>query len=573
MGMLIPVLDVLFKEDEEFKKLLENVPQEPLSFSNAADYGNHFLAEYIVEHGKSEMLFWICILLISMTLLKNLTKYLAMFFLASIRNGVVRDLRNSIYHKILHLPLSYFSEERKGDVMAKASNDVQEVEWSIMTSLEVTFREPVTIIGILCFLFYTSTELTLFIFVLLPISGLIIGQLGKSLKKTSSKGQQKMGELLSILEESLTGLRIIKAFNAESKSEERFNASNNAYAKLMTRMYRKRDLASPLSEFLGVLVVGTVLMYGGKLVLNNEMGASMFIGYLAMFSQIISPVKALSSASYHVQKGSASMDRIHEILDAEISISDPTTPKELSNFTNEINYQDIRFGYTEEDVIKNVSLTIKKGETVALVGPSGGGKSTLADLLPRFYDVKEGGIFIDGVNIKDTTLRKVRDLMGIVTQKSILFNDSVASNIAFGMEGATEEEIIQAAKIANAHEFIVNLEDGYNTNIGDGGTKLSGGQQQRLSIARAVLKNPPILILDEATSALDTESEKLVQKALENLMKSRTSIVIAHRLSTIQNADKICVIEKGRIVEQGKHEELIENNKVYKKLYDLQSFA
>lgn len=571
--MLMPVLDVLFKSDEEFKEMLATPPVEALSFDNFYDHIYFNLAEVILQFGKNEVLLWICISLIIMTLLKNVTKYFAMFFLAAIRNGVVRDLRNSIYHKILHLPLSYFSEEKKGDVMAKASNDVQEVEWSIMTSLEASFREPVTIIGILFFLFYTSAELTLFIFILLPVSGLIIGQLGKSLKKTSSKGQQKMGELLSVIEETLTGLRIIKAFNAEDKSEAKFQENNQAYARLMIKMYRKRDLASPLSEFLGILVVGIVLMYGGKLVITGELQASMFIGYLAIFSQIISPVKALSSASYHVQKGSASMDRIHDILDADTSIEDPAQPKKIESFNKEISYNNIRFGYTNEDVIHDISLSIKKGETVALVGPSGGGKSTLADLLPRFYDVKEGEIAIDGVNIKEATLRNIRDLMGIVTQKSILFNDTVANNIAFGVDNASREEIERAAKIANAHEFIVNLENGYDTNIGDGGNKLSGGQQQRLSIARAVLKNPPILILDEATSALDTESEKLVQEALENLMQNRTSIVIAHRLSTIQNADKICVIEKGRIVEQGKHNELINNNGVYRKLSELQSFA
>lgn len=571
--MLVPVLDVLFKNEEEFAELLKNAPKESLSFDNGYDHLFHFMAKMIVEYGKNEVLLWICIILISMTLLKNLTKYFAMFFLATIRNGVVRDLRNSIFKKILNLPLSYFSEERKGDVMAKASNDVQEIEWSIMTSLEATFREPVTIIGILFFLFYTSAELTLFIFVLLPVSGLIIGQLGKSLKKTSSEGQQKMGELLSILEESLTGLRIIKAFNAEEKSEDRFQKYNREYSSLMVKMYRKRDLASPLSEFMGVLVVGTVLLYGGKLVISGDLQASMFLGYLAIFSQIISPVKALSSASYHVQKGSASMDRIREILDAEVTIKDPEVPQSIDGFQKGIEYKDVQFAYTDENVINNISLSIQKGETVALVGPSGGGKSTLADLLPRFYDVKEGGIFLDGINIKDASVKNVRDLMGIVTQKSILFNDTVANNIAFGVEGATAEEIEKAARIANAHEFIVNLEKGYDTNIGDGGSKLSGGQQQRLSIARAVLKNPPILILDEATSALDTESEKLVQEALENLMQNRTSVVIAHRLSTIQNADKICVIERGRIVEQGKHNELIEKNGVYKRLYELQSFA
>lgn len=573
LGMLIPVLDVLFKDEATFHEMVANPPASALSFDNAYDYLYYSLAQEILEHGKHEVLLVICVALISMTLLKNLTRYFAMFFLANIRNNTVRDLRNSIYHKILNLPLSYFSEERKGDIMAKASNDVQEVEWSIMTSLEAVFREPISIIGILFTLFYTSAELTLFIFILLPITGLVIGQLGKSLKKTSSKGQQKMGELLSMLEETLTGLRIIKAFNAEAKSEENFKENNQNYTRLMIRMYRKRDMASPLSEFLGVAVVGIVLLYGGRLVIDGELEASMFIGYLAIFSQIISPVKALSSASYHVQKGSASMDRINEILDAEVNITDPDQPKELKAFNDKIEYKNITFSYQEDPVIKDVSLTVEKGKTIALVGASGGGKSTLADLLPRFYDVQQGEILIDSINIKDITLSNLRSLMGIVTQESILFNDTVYNNIAFGLDNVPMDKVVEAAKIANAHEFIDQLKDGYQTNIGDRGSKLSGGQRQRLSIARAILKNPPILILDEATSALDTESEKLVQDALYKLMENRTSIVIAHRLSTIQHADEIIVLENGAIVERGTHSVLIEKSGVYKKLSDLQTFA
>ncbi len=570
--MLIPVLDVLFKTDQEFSKIMASPPDGGFSMQSLKDYFYYYLADIIVVNGKEAALIWICVALIGMTTLKNLFKYLAMYFLAVIRNNTVRDLRNRIYTKILHLPLGYFSEERKGDVMAKASNDVQEVEWSIMTSLEAAFREPIAVVGFLVVLFLTSVQLTIFIFIMLPLAGLIIGQIGKSLKKTSSKGQNKMGELLSILEETLTGMRIIKAFNAEGKSIEKFKRFNQDYTTLMIKMYRKRDLASPLSEWMGIAVVAMVLLYGGRLVFQGDLDASFFIGYLALFSQVINPVKALSNASYHVQKGSASMDRIDQILSADEKIINKPDALVKPEFKEHIQYNNVFFKYAKENVLKGVNLEVKKGQTIALVGPSGGGKSTLADLLPRFHDVSEGAILVDNSDIKDIDIQSLRGLMGIVTQQSILFNDTVANNIAFGVENATQEQIVEAAKIANAHEFIEKLENGYDTNIGDGGGKLSGGQKQRLSIARAILKNPPILILDEATSALDTESEKLVQDALNNLMKNRTSIVIAHRLSTIQNADCIYVIEQGEVVESGTHENLIDQNKVYRKLYDLQSF-
>lgn len=571
--MLIPVMDVLFKTDEQFTEILSTPPSTEISMVGMKDLFYYNLAEIIASQGKEQALIWICITLVGMTTAKNLFKYFAMFFLAKIRNNVVRDLRNSIYHKILRLPIGYFSEERKGDVMAKAGNDVQEVEWSIMASLEATFREPIAVVGFLTVLFLTSVELTLFIFVLLPVAGLVIGQIGKSLKKTSSQGQHKMGELLSILEETLSGMRIIKAFNAEESSRKRFERFNQQYTDLMVRMYRKRDLASPLSEWMGIAVVSAVLLYGGGLVFTGELEASFFIGYLALFSQVIPPVKALSNASYHVQKGSASMDRINDILNAEVTIKSKENALIAKGFTNEIAYKDVCFRYDgKTDVLKGINIRIQKGQTIALVGASGGGKSTLADLLARFHDVYSGGIEIDGVDIRDLQVESLRSLMGVVTQQSILFNDTVANNIAFGTENATQEAIEEAAKIANAHEFITKLAQGYETNIGDGGGKLSGGQRQRLSIARAILKNPPILILDEATSALDTESEKLVQDALNNLMQNRTSIVIAHRLSTIQQADCIYVIDQGEVVEQGTHQELLELNKVYRKLSDLQSF-
>jgi subfamily B ATP-binding cassette protein MsbA len=573
LGMLIPVMDVLFKTDEQFTEILSTPPSTEISMVGMKDLFYYNLAEIIASQGKEQALIWICITLVGMTTAKNLFKYFAMFFLAKIRNNVVRDLRNSIYHKILRLPIGYFSEERKGDVMAKAGNDVQEVEWSIMASLEATFREPIAVVGFLTVLFLTSVELTLFIFILLPVAGLVIGQIGKSLKKTSSQGQHKMGELLSILEETLSGMRIIKAFNAEESSRKRFERFNQQYTDLMVRMYRKRDLASPLSEWMGIAVVSAVLLYGGGLVFTGELEASFFIGYLALFSQVIPPVKALSNASYHVQKGSASMDRINDILNAEVTIKSKENAVVAKGFKNDIVYKNVSFRYDgKTDVLKGINMRIQKGQTIALVGASGGGKSTLADLLARFHDVHSGGIEIDGVDIRDLQVESLRSLMGVVTQQSILFNDTVANNIAFGTENAAQEAIEEAAKIANAHEFITKLAQGYETNIGDGGGKLSGGQRQRLSIARAILKNPPILILDEATSALDTESEKLVQDALNNLMQNRTSIVIAHRLSTIQQADCIYVIDQGEVVEQGTHQELLQLNKIYRKLSDLQSF-
>tara|TARA_Y100000782_G_scaffold114052_1_gene148934 strand:- start:950 stop:2770 length:1821 start_codon:yes stop_codon:yes gene_type:complete len=571
LAMLIPVLDVLFSDNLEQLK----TSSAPANYSadSLKDEFYNFLATTIQEQGKQEALIYICILLIIMTTLKNLFKYLGMFFIGKIRGNVVRDLRNRLYNKVLALPLAYFSEERKGNIISKMTSDVQEVEWSIMTSLEAVFREPISIIAFLAALVYTSPEMSVFIFILLPIAGLIIGQIGKSLKKTSSQSQNQLGNLLSTIEETLTGLRIIKGFNAEEKSSNRFETQNERYATLMKRMYHKRDLASPMSEWMGILVVSIVLLYGGGLVFDGSLEASSFIGFLALFSQLITPAKSLSSASYHVQRGSASMDRINDILTADNRIFEIEQPISLANFKEKVEYKNINFKYDKELVLKDLSLTINKGETVALVGPSGSGKSTIADLLPRFYDVENGAVLIDDINIKDLKVKDLRSLLGIVTQQSILFNDTVKNNIAFGEGSYSDEEIRKAAEIANAHEFIEQLEHGYETNIGDGGGKLSGGQRQRISIARAVLKNPPILILDEATSALDTQSEKLVQEALENLMKNRTSIVIAHRLSTIQNADKIVVIEKGTIKEMGTHEELIEKRALYKKLYDLQSFG
>jgi ATP-binding cassette, subfamily B, bacterial MsbA len=452
---------------------------------------------------------------------------------------------------------------------------VQEVEWSIMSSLEMAFRDPITMLAYIGVLFTLSPSLTIFVLVLLPVSGFFIGRIGKSLKRTSDKGQKKMGVILSIIEETISGLRIIKAFNAITFAENRFRKTNQEYTRLMIRLYRKRDLASPLSEFLSVMVVCIVLYYGGNLVFThgNLLDAATFLVYIGIFSQLMPPAKAITQAYYNIQKGAASVERITQVLKEPEVIEQKPGAAEKKDFRREIEYRDVTFRYVAEDVLKGINLTIQKGKTIALVGPSGGGKSTMVDLLPRFYDCTGGMIMIDGVPIRDLVINDLRGLMGIVSQETILFNDNIFNNIAFGMENISEEDVIAAAKVANAHEFIEKMPDGYYTNIGDRGTKLSGGQRQRLSIARAVLKNPPVLILDEATSALDTESERLVQQALENLMRNRTSIVIAHRLSTIQFADEIIVIQDGKIVERGTHFGLLDDNKVYKKLYDLQSFV
>jgi len=586
LGMLAPFLNLIFlKSDGDYITYLENEPpaftfsKEAFSLDLVTDHFNYFMADLIVSNpngGKMDALILICILILVFIFLKNLTRYLSYFFLANVRTGVMKDLRNQVYNKVVGLPISYFNEEKKGDIMSRMTNDVQEVEWTIMTSLEMMFRDPFTIVVYLITLVNLSSELTLFVVLILPISGYIVGSIGKSLKKTSEDGQSQMGGLVAMMEETITGLRIIKAFTAEKLTISKFANLNNNYTNLMVKMYRKRDLASPVSELLGVLIMVFVIWYGGRLILMSDDGAldaSTFILYIVIFTQIIPPIKSFTVAIYNVQKGRASLDRIDKILLAEQVITNPDNPVQKEDFTTDIQYKNIRFKYQKDDVLKGVSLEIKKGQTIALVGPSGSGKSTIADLLPRFYDVNEGEISIDGISIKDMKITDLRSLIGIVTQQSILFNDTIKGNILFGNPEASQAEIEEAAKVANAHDFILKLPGGYDYNIGDGGAKLSGGQKQRLSIARAILNNPPILILDEATSSLDTESEKLVQEALDELMKSRTSIVIAHRLSTIVKADKIYVIEHGNILEQGNHEQLIAGNNVYKKLYELQSFS
>jgi ATP-binding cassette subfamily B protein/subfamily B ATP-binding cassette protein MsbA len=499
--------------------------------------------------------------------------YFAFFTMIPIRTGVVRDIRNRINGKITQLPLSFFSEERKGDIIARVSGDVNEVETSIMSSLDMLFKNPILISIYLAGMIIISWRLTLFVLVLLPVAGYIMGLVGRTLKRKSLKGQEQWGYLMSLIEETLGGLRVIKAFNAEKKIRERFERNNNAFRRTTNRIYRRQQLSQPMSEFLGTVAVAIVLWYGGSLILKagSPIDASTFIYYLVIFYSIINPAKDLSRAAYAIQKGLASMVRIDKILMAENPIKDPACPKRIA-LTKEIRYNDVWFKYRNDWILKGVSLVIPKGKTIALVGQSGSGKSTLIDLLPRFYDVDKGSITIDGTDIREAALYDLRALMGNVNQDAILFNDSFYNNIAFGVDSATREQVENAARIANAHDFIMATEDGYETHIGDRGDKLSGGQRQRISIARAILKNPPVLILDEATSALDTESERLVQEALENLMKNRTTIVIAHRLSTIRNAAEICVMHEGRIVERGRHNELLALNGHYKRLCDMQSF-
>ena len=577
--MIAPFLDLLFLkgENDYLEKMAKGQPELKLSMGSLIENFYYYLTNTIVEEGKEHTLVLICVLVVILFFLKNMFKYFAMFFLAPLRNHVVKDLRQNLFDKTLVLPLSFFSEEKKGDIMARMTSDVHEIEWSIMATLEVIFRDPFSIILYLFALVFMSPQLTLFVFVLFPIAGFLIARIGKSLKRTTNRSREQFGGIMAIIEESLGGLRIIKAFTSEKTIGDKFRNQNLVYTNTMIRMYRKIDLSSPMSEFLGTVVLVIVMYFGGKLVLvqSAQLPASLFITYIAVFSQIIPPARALTNAYYNIQRGISATERVSMILEAPELITDNAKSTEISELKESISYKNVSFAYSKGDdgyALKNVSLTIKKGKTIALVGQSGSGKSTFADLLARFYDCSDGGIFIDNQNIKDIKLNSLRGILGIVSQESILFNDTIYNNIAFGKENATESQIMEAAKIANAHEFILETPNGYQTNIGDKGGKLSGGQKQRISIARAVLKNPDILILDEATSALDTESERLVQDALEKLLKNRTSIVIAHRLSTIVNADEIIVLNKGEILERGTHKELLELNSAYKKLYDMQIF-
>ena len=571
IAMLIPILKIIFQN--------ENDITEPVPFALDSQTLNHLFNYYITtikySYGQSTTLIVVGLIAVIATAFKTGFAYLAAYELIYIRNGVVRDIRKKIYLKILSLPLPFFSEERKGDIISRMTGDVQEVEASVMSSLDMLFQSPILIIVYLTTMLIMSWQLTIFVFVLLPFMGYLIGKVGKNLKRHSWAGQTKMGEILALMEETLSGLRIIKAFNAEKKMQEKFSAENEEYRRIQNRLMRRRSLAHPMSEFLGTIVIVIILWFGGSLVLKHQgaLSAEGFIAYIALFYCIINPAKNLTNAYYSVQKGLAAMDRIDVILEAESSIQETKSPIKLEEFKNAVEYKHVHFSYNEsKQVLNDINLCIPKGKTIALVGQSGSGKSTFVDLLPRFYDINSGEITIDGTDIRQLSFYNLRELMGNVNQDPILFNDTIYNNIAFGVENVTPEQVENAARIANAHDFILQTEHGYQTVIGDRGGKLSGGQRQRLSIARAVLKNPPIMILDEATSALDTESEKLVQEALDNLMKNRTSIVVAHRLSTIKNADMICVFHEGEIIEQGTHEELLALNGIYTKLYRMQNF-
>ena len=569
LGMLMPFMDLIFQKGELTGVI--NTANASGGAGNIKEIVYGFLQQIIDTHGKVTALGWICLAIIINIFLKNTFLYLSFYFLAPIRNGVTRKYSRLLYEKILQLPIGYFTEQRKGDILSRSSNDITELENSVIGALEGIIKEPLNIIGILIFLFIISAKLTLFVFILLPLAGLIVGRIGRSLKKHTNKAQVKWGEILSQMEETLTGLRIIKAFNAEGRVKKQFFGLVDEIFHIKNKILNRRDLASPISETLGVVILCGVLWFGGKLVLSGEiLSGSSFIAYVALFSQIINPAKALSQAAYNVTRGNATLDRLNEILEAPLTVEEPTKPIEITDFKQSIQFENIQFLYQDASILKNINLTIEKGKSVALVGSSGAGKSTLADLIPRFHDVSAGNLYIDGKNIKDYSLHSLRSLISIVTQEPILFNDTISANIALGKPGATEAEIIEAAKIANAYDFIIKKEGGFQSMIGDRGSKLSGGERQRLTIARAVLKNPPILILDEATSALDTESEKLVQEAINNMMQNRTSIVIAHRLSTIRHADEIIVLQKGDIVERGNHDALIAQDGYYRKLIDMQ---
>ncbi|SFR75326.1 ABC transporter ATP-binding protein [Maribacter stanieri] len=573
MISLFPMLNVLFNQTEKIY-----IKPKWNGISDLKDFVTDSLNFYVTERSEhsdpGEVLMLMVGLIITMFLLKNLFNYLAMYFITFLRNGVLKDLRNELYDKTVELPISYYSEKRKGDTIARITSDVLEIQHSFLSILELIVREPLTIIFTIIAMLAISPKLTLFVFLFLPVSGFLISLIGKSLKRKSDKVQNEQGYFLSILEETLGGLRVIKAFNAESVFAKKFQASTKRFFNFSNSLLNRQNLASPTSEFFGIAAIGVILWYGGQMVLvDKTLEAELFITYMALSYQILTPAKSISKASYSVKKGNAAAERVLEVLETENPISEIDNPIHQETFNNEVSINNISFKYEDEYVLKNFNLTVEKGKTVALVGQSGSGKSTIANLVTRFYDVNEGDISIDGNNIKNLSKKSLRGLLGLVTQDSILFNDTVKNNIGLGKENATDEEIIAAAKIANAHDFIMDLPKGYDTNIGDSGNKLSGGQKQRLSISRAVLKNPPIMILDEATSALDTESERLVQDALEKMMKNRTSIVIAHRLSTIQNADTIVVLLKGEIVEQGTHAELLELNGTYKKLVQMQSLA
>jgi len=570
MVSLFPMLNVLFGKSKR-------IDSKPIweGFSGLKDYGEDYLNYFVTQkanEGNDDVLIFMIVLIISLFLLKNIFNYLAMYFITFLRNGTLKDIRNELYDKITDLPLSYFSEKRKGDIMARISTDVLEIQHSFLSILELIVREPLMILFTITAMLLISVKLTLFVFIFIPISGFLISLVGKSLKRKSDKVQKEQGEFLSIIEETLGGLKIIKGFNSENIFSRKFRESTTRFFNFSNTLLNRKNLAGPTSEFLGISVIAILLWYGGQMVLQEEsLDPSLFIAYMALAYNILTPAKAISKASYSVKKGNAAAERVLEILNTVSPLKDKPNAIIIKEFASTIELKNVCFKYENDYVLKDFSITVEKGKTIALVGQSGSGKSTISNLVTRFYDVNKGSITIDGQDIRDLTKHSLRELMGLVTQDSILFNDSVKNNILLGKENASDEEVIEALKIANAWEFVKDLPKGINTNIGDSGNKLSGGQKQRLSIARAVLKNPPIMILDEATSALDTESEQLVQVALENMMKNRTSIVIAHRLSTIKNAHTIIVMRKGKIVEQGKHQELLDKKGVYSKLVKMQS--
>lgn len=561
IGMLMPFLQLIFTGGATFGDSNNPVIRSV----------NEFLNDSLNARGKVSTLGYICVLMVIFIILKNFFLYLSYYVLNPLKNKVVNQLREDLYDKVLRLPIGFFTEKRKGDLMSRMTNDVGEIEGSVVGTLEGWIRDPMTIVVTLTVLFLISAQLTLFILVLIPVLGLVIGRITKSLKKHSQQVAIKYGETLSTLDETLTGLRVIKAFTIEKLLRNRFIRNNDELLHAKNNISYRRDLASPLSEVMGVILFTVVLYYGGRLVLNNQLlEASAFLGFLGIFYNIINPAKALSTSFSNMRKGAAAIARIEEILNTPVTVDDNPNGIKLQAFSQRIEFRNVEFRYNDAVILDNINLIVEKGKTVALVGSSGAGKSTLADLVPRFHDVTGGEVLIDGINIREYSLDSVRKQMSIVTQEPILFNDTLANNIALGFQDATQEQIIEAARIANAHEFIIKKEGGYTSNIGDRGSKLSGGERQRLTIARAVLKNPPILILDEATSSLDTESERLVQDAINNMMQNRTSIVIAHRLSTIRHADEIIVLQKGKIVERGNHDELIRQNGFYKRLVDMQ---
>ena len=572
LTMVIPFLGLLFGTIS-----VENTKPEVFSLTpeSLKDHFYYEINTIITSGEKQDALLFICTLILITFFLRNLFRYLSLYFLTPIRNGVVHDLRSSLHKKVVSLPIGFFTEKRRGDITSRMTTDLVEIEWSIMSSLEMIFRDPLQIIVYLITLILISPQLTLFVVILFPITGFIIAKIGKSLKKSSVKTQEKMADILSVLDENIGGLKIIKLFDAEKNAHKKFDKESNQYNKLMTSLLRKKDMSSPISEYLSTIIMVVVMWFGGKLVLvgDSSLNPEEFIGYILIFSQIIPPAKSFTTAYYRLQKGAAASARVYELMDTENNITDTENPISINKIENEVSIQNVSFKYENSTILNKISFNIPKGKTVAIVGKSGSGKTTIADLCARFYDIKEGEICIDNNNIKNIRISDLRKLMGVVSQDSILFNDTIYNNILIGNPKASKEEVLIASRIANAEEFILENENGYETNIGERGDKLSGGQKQRISIARAILKNPEFLILDEATSSLDTQSEKLVQIALSNLMKKRTTLVIAHRLSTIKDADEIIVLHEGNIVERGNHFNLIKLNGHYKKLIDLQKIS